>query len=183
MKACWAAPVPVEGQGPQGIEDVLGEAGALVQEDRDTGLRSSPRAASRAGPAGRGAAPLLDVGGLADPLELGEVVAGRAGHRRSHRRQSRAQDQYDERDSGTACPAACQQGRKRQPPRESVRRNIRMPHREVRVVLEWLGLVEPTARAASRSRSPAGLLGSSVFLLVCAAAFGAVVVSASSGLG
>jgi hypothetical protein len=57
-----------------------------------------------------------------------------------------------------------------------------MPYRDVRVVLEWLGLIEP-----DRSRrEPAALPGWApwvvTLLLVCAAATGAVVISAVLGL-
>jgi hypothetical protein len=57
-----------------------------------------------------------------------------------------------------------------------------MPHREVRVVLEWLGLIEP-----DRSRrEPAALPGWApwvvTFLIVLGAALGAVVISAVLGL-
>jgi hypothetical protein len=57
-----------------------------------------------------------------------------------------------------------------------------MPHRELRVVLEWLGLIEPD-RAR---REPAALPGWApwvvTLLLVCAAAIGAVAISAVVGL-
>ena len=68
-------------QGPEGIQDVLIEAGALVEEDRDDRLAILPRRRLLEPDPEVAAEPsLLDVGRLAHPLELGEVVAGgRAG--------------------------------------------------------------------------------------------------------
>jgi hypothetical protein len=52
-----------------------------------------------------------------------------------------------------------------------------MPHREVRVVLEWLGLVEPDRSRREPAALPSWAPWVVTFLLVCAAAIGAVVVS------
>jgi hypothetical protein len=53
-----------------------------------------------------------------------------------------------------------------------------MPHREVRVVLEWLGLIEPDRARREPAALPSWAPWVVAFLLVCAAATGAVVVSA-----
>lgn len=53
-----------------------------------------------------------------------------------------------------------------------------MPQREVRVVLEWLGLIEPDRSRREPAALPSWAPWVVAFLLVCAAAIGAVVVSA-----
>ena len=53
-----------------------------------------------------------------------------------------------------------------------------MPHREVRVVLEWLGLVEPDRGRREPAALPRWAPWVVTFLLVCAAAMGALIVSA-----
>jgi hypothetical protein len=52
-----------------------------------------------------------------------------------------------------------------------------MPHREVRVVLEWLGLIEPDRSRREPAALPSWAPGVVTFLLVCAAAIGALIVS------
>ena len=53
-----------------------------------------------------------------------------------------------------------------------------MPHRELRVVLEWLGLIEPDRARREPAALPSWAPWLVTFLLVCAAAIGALVVSA-----
>jgi hypothetical protein len=53
-----------------------------------------------------------------------------------------------------------------------------MPHREVRVVLEWLGLIEPDRARREPAALPSWAPWVVAFLLVCAAAIGAVVLIA-----
>jgi hypothetical protein len=57
-----------------------------------------------------------------------------------------------------------------------------MPHREVRVVLEWLGLIEPDRGRREPAALPSWAPWVASFLLVCAAAMGALIVSAVLGL-
>jgi hypothetical protein len=57
-----------------------------------------------------------------------------------------------------------------------------MPQRELRVVLEWLGLVEPDRSRREPVALPRWAPGVVTLLVVSAAALGAVVVSALLGL-
>jgi hypothetical protein len=56
-----------------------------------------------------------------------------------------------------------------------------MPHRELRVVLEWLGLVEPDRSRREPMALPSWAPWVVALVLVTAAAFGAVLVSAVLG--
>jgi hypothetical protein len=58
-----------------------------------------------------------------------------------------------------------------------------MPHRELRVVLEWLGLIEPDRSRREPVALPSWAPWAVSLLLVGAAALGAVVLSALLGLG
>jgi hypothetical protein len=57
-----------------------------------------------------------------------------------------------------------------------------MPHRELRVVLEWLGLVEPDRSRREPIALPGWVPWAVPLLLVAVAAVGAIVVSALLGL-
>jgi hypothetical protein len=57
-----------------------------------------------------------------------------------------------------------------------------MPHRELRVVLEWLGLVEPDRSRREPIALPSWAPWVVTLFLVVVAALGAVVVSALLGL-
>jgi hypothetical protein len=57
-----------------------------------------------------------------------------------------------------------------------------MPHHELRVVLEWLGLIEPDRSRREPIALPSWAPWVVTLLLVGAAALGAVVVSALLGL-
>jgi hypothetical protein len=57
-----------------------------------------------------------------------------------------------------------------------------MPHRELRVVLEWLGLIEPDRSRREPIALPAWAPWLVTGLLVAAAAIGALLVSALLGL-
>jgi hypothetical protein len=57
-----------------------------------------------------------------------------------------------------------------------------MPHRELRVVLEWLGLIEPDRGRREPAALPSWAPWVVTFLLVGAAAIGALVVSMVLGL-
>jgi hypothetical protein len=57
-----------------------------------------------------------------------------------------------------------------------------MPHRELRVVLEWLGLIEPDRARREPAALPSWAPLVVTLLLVCAAAIGGVVISAVLGL-
>jgi hypothetical protein len=57
-----------------------------------------------------------------------------------------------------------------------------MPHRELRVVLEWLGLIEPDRSRREPIALPGWAPWIVTLVLVGAAALGAVVVSAVLGL-
>jgi hypothetical protein len=57
-----------------------------------------------------------------------------------------------------------------------------MPYREVRVVLEWLGLIEPDRSRREPAALPSWAPWVVTFLLVCAAAIGAVFIAAVIGL-
>jgi hypothetical protein len=57
-----------------------------------------------------------------------------------------------------------------------------MPHRELRVVLEWLGLVEPDRSRREPIALPGWAPWAVPLLLVAVAAVGAIVVSALLGL-
>jgi hypothetical protein len=59
----------------------------------------------------------------------------------------------------------------------------RMPHGELRVVLEWLGLVEPDRSRREPIALPRWAPWLVSLLLVSAAALGAIAVSALLGLG
>jgi len=59
----------------------------------------------------------------------------------------------------------------------------RMPHRELRVVLEWLGLVEPDRSRREPIALPRWAPWLVSLVLVTAAALGALMVSALLGLG
>jgi hypothetical protein len=58
-----------------------------------------------------------------------------------------------------------------------------MPHRELRVVLEWLGLVEPDRSRREPIALPRWAPWLVSLVLVTAAALGALMVSALLGLG
>jgi hypothetical protein len=58
-----------------------------------------------------------------------------------------------------------------------------MPHHELRVVLEWLGLIEPDRSRREPIALPSWAPWVVTLLLVGAAALGAVVISALLGLG
>ena len=57
-----------------------------------------------------------------------------------------------------------------------------MPHRELRVVLEWLGLIEPDRSRREPIALPSWAPWAVTGVLVSAAALGAVLVSALLGL-
>jgi hypothetical protein len=57
-----------------------------------------------------------------------------------------------------------------------------MPHREVRVVLEWLGLIEPDRSRREPVTLPSWAPWVVTSVLVCAAAIGALVIGAVLGL-
>lgn len=57
-----------------------------------------------------------------------------------------------------------------------------MPHRELRVVLEWLGLIEPDRGRREPAALPSWAPWVVTFLLVGVAAIGALVVSMVLGL-
>jgi ABC-type cobalt transport system substrate-binding protein len=57
-----------------------------------------------------------------------------------------------------------------------------MPHREVRVVLEWLGLIEPDRSRREPAALPTWAPWVVTSLLLCTAAIGAVVIGALLGV-
>jgi hypothetical protein len=168
------------------VHDVSIQPGALIDEDRQDGhailtrgglIEPDPKVPTE--PA------FLDVRVLAHPLELGEVVAGRRAWARvpaaacgDHEQDGeRATNPHDrQRVSGPPGTATLSRGTGFRPKPD------RMPHHELRVVLEWLGLVEPDRSRREPIVLPSWAPWAVPLFLVAVAALGAIAVSALLGL-
>lgn len=171
----------------QGADHVLVEPGALVDVDHDDGELF----VRRAGPLEPGTElsnepSLLDVGVLTDQLELGEVVAApgggavgaaaREGQREDDRERS---DAWTHDGSVSATPFGRQPLKETSGPPETGR----MPHRDLRVVLEWLGLLEPERSRREPVALPRWAPWAVALVAVGAAAAAAALLGGLLGLG
>jgi hypothetical protein len=170
----------------QRVHDVLVETGVLVDEDRHDGhailarrdvLEPDPEISTEPS--------FLDVGRLARPLELREVIvptrpgvgvpaASDGGDQQDGEQPTDPHDRQRASDpSETATPLK---------ESRSSSEIGRMPHRDLRVVLEWLGFVEPDRSRREPIALPSWAPWVVTFSLVAAAALGAVAITALLGL-